>query len=121
VSAKRLTLSNLRAALWTLRSLRLAKQGLRDGGWESVQLPNAPNVAHSSLPAVDYVLRRNGATCLPIAIVRQAWFAAQGSRRDLVVGVTKPSRGFEAHAWLEGDPPCHSYGFHELLRRGYGG
>jgi hypothetical protein len=120
VAAKRLTPSNLRAALWALRSLRLAKKGLRAGQWESIQLPSAPNVPHSSLRAVDYVLRRNSASCLPTAILRQAWFAAHGSQRDLVIGVTTPSRGFEAHAWLEGDPPCHSDGFHELLRRPHG-
>jgi hypothetical protein len=55
--------------------------------------------------------------CLPAAIVRQAWFAAHGAKRDLVVGVTAPSGGFEAHAWLDGDPPCHTERFEELLRR----
>lgn len=33
----------------------------------------------------------------------QAWEAAHGRRRDLVVGITGPD-GFRAHAWLEGDP-----------------
>jgi Transglutaminase-like superfamily len=37
------------------------------------------------------------------SIVLQAWEAAHGRRRDLVVGVTD-SAGFRAHAWLEGDP-----------------
>jgi hypothetical protein len=49
--------------------------------------------------------------------VLQEWFAAQGSLRDIVIGVTAPNSDFQAHAWLEGDPPCHSEGFKELLRR----
>lgn len=63
------------------------------------------------------VLRRRSDTCLVRATVRQAWHAAHGVHRDLVIGVTAPGRGFQAHAWLDGDPPCHSEGFHELLRR----
>jgi Transglutaminase-like superfamily len=42
-------------------------------------------------------------SCLVNAIVLQAWEAAHGRRRDLVVGVTGPD-AFSAHAWLEGDP-----------------
>ncbi len=49
------------------------------------------------------MLRRRGESCLVKAIVLQAWQAAHGRRRDLIVGVTDPA-GFEAHAWLEGDP-----------------
>jgi hypothetical protein len=37
------------------------------------------------------------------AIVLQAWEAAHGRRRDLVIGTTGPE-GFRAHAWLEGGP-----------------
>jgi len=49
------------------------------------------------------VLRRRGESCLVKAIVLQAWEAAHGRRRDLIVGVTDPTE-FRAHAWLEGDP-----------------
>ncbi len=117
MSSRRFTVSNLRAAVWTLRALRAARKDLRGGRWESVELPRVPSVPPSSLRAVESVLRRSGAMCLPSAILRQAWFAAHGSQRDLVVGVTAPSRGFEAHAWLDGDPPCHTEPFEELLRR----
>jgi hypothetical protein len=86
-------------------------------GWDAAELPRVPDVHEKSLRAVEAVLRRTGATCLPAAIVRQAWFAAHGSERDLVVGVTAPSRGFEAHAWLDGDPPCHVKRYQELLKR----
>ena len=62
------------------------------------------------------MLRRMNATCLIRSQVGQAWDGAYGRRRDMLVGVTAPSTGFRAHAWLEGDPPCHSEGFSELLR-----
>ena len=42
-------------------------------------------------------------SCLVNAIVLQAWEAAHGRRRDLVVGITGAD-AFSAHAWLEGDP-----------------
>ena len=115
--SRRLTRSNLRAALWALRALRVARRELRAGRWESIELPRVPAVPDSAERAVEAVLRRRGATCLPRAVVRQAWFAARGSARDLVVGVTAPSGGFAAHAWLEGDPPCHTQRYQELLRR----
>ena len=117
MSPTRLTPSNLRAAFWTLRALRVAKKQVGTGRWDAVALPRVPDVPHASLHAVDSILGRTGATCLLTAIVRQAWFAAHGSKRDLVVGVTAPSGGFEAHAWLEGDPPCHAERFEEFLRR----
>jgi hypothetical protein len=44
-----------------------------------------------------------GETCLVNSIVVQAWEAAHGRRRDLVIGITGLD-GFRAHAWLEGDP-----------------
>ena len=117
MSPTRLTPSNLRAAFWTVRALRVAKRQVRTGRWDGVSLPRPPDLPQASLRAVDSILRRTGAACLPAAIVRQAWFSAHGAKRDLVVGVTAPSRGFEAHAWLEGDPPCHTEQFEELLRR----
>jgi hypothetical protein len=117
VSPRRVTVPNVRAALWALRALRVAKKELRSGVWESIKLPRPPPLPESAERAVEAVLRRSGATCLHRAIVRQAWFAAHGLRRDIVVGVTAPSAGFEAHAWLAGEPPCHSEGFEELLRR----
>lgn len=48
-------------------------------------------------------LRRRRESCLVNAIVLQAWEAAHGRTRDLVIGTTGPN-GFRAHAWLEGDP-----------------
>ena len=69
-------------------------------------------------------LRRIGETCLVNSIVMQAWEAAHGKRRDLVIGTTGPE-SFEAHAWLDGDPVVPASepdveamrDFGELLRR----
>jgi len=49
------------------------------------------------------------------ASVLQAWDAAHGHPRDLIIGVTAPAAGFRAHAWLDGEPAGEE--FEELLRR----
>lgn len=55
------------------------------------------------------MLRRTSPTCLERALVLQRWLAEQGSPRDVVIGVTAPSDGFAAHAWLEGEEHGHDY------------
>jgi hypothetical protein len=47
----------------------------------------------------------------------QRWHEAQGVALDVVIGVTAPSTGFKAHAWLEppGAPPPAN-GFSEITR-----
>ena len=101
---RRLQPANLRAAWWALRTARRTRRLLAAEGLEAALAPPAP----PPLPAeaergVSAVLRRRGESCLVKAIVLQAWQAAHGRRRDLIVGVTDPA-GFEAHAWLDGDP-----------------
>lgn len=80
--------------------------------------PDLPNRTRRGVTAV---LRRTGTSCLERSMVLQAWDAAHGRHRDLVVGVTAPGRStisnFRAHAWLEGDPASSSAGFRELFRR----
>jgi hypothetical protein len=80
-------------------------------------LPAAPELPNEAARGVYAVLRRRTDTCLVRSMVLQTWDAAHGRPRDLIVGVTSPSDGFQAHAWLEGDPPCEAEGFRELLRR----
>jgi Transglutaminase-like superfamily len=65
--------------------------------------PPPPRLPPASVRGVRAVLRRIGETCLVNAIVLQAWEAAHGRRRDLIVGATGP-QDFGAHAWLDGDP-----------------
>lgn len=79
-------------------------------------LPHPPQVHIDAMRGVDAVLRRQPSTCLERALVRQRWLAAHGQLREVIVGVTAPSAGFAAHAWLDGEnDPCDS-AFHELTR-----
>ena len=114
---RRLDLPTLRAALWTFRAVGITRRQLDKRGLDALELPTVPRLPPEAGRAVGAVLRRRQATCLVSATVRQAWHAAQGHSRDLMIGVTTPGSGFHAHAWLEGDPPCHEDAFHELIRR----
>jgi len=101
--------------VWALRARRTARQQL-PSGLAAVRLPPVPDLPETAAGAVRAALRVVRATCLERALVAQAWHQAHGASRDLVVGVTSP-RDFRAHAWLEGDPPCHDEALEELLRR----
>jgi hypothetical protein len=115
--ARRFEVPTIRAAWWALRGARRARGTLDRDGLEAVHnLPPVPALPDSARRGVEAVLRRRHDTCLVRSIVLQAWDHAHGVPRDLIVGVTSPSAGFEAHAWLEGDPPPDE-AFRELLRR----
>jgi Transglutaminase-like superfamily len=64
--------------------------------------PPPPPLPKDAERGVRAALRRLGESCLVNAIVLQAWEAAHGRRRDLVIGITGPN-DFSAHAWLQGD------------------
>lgn len=107
--------SLLRAAWWSLRAARRAQQAVLAGELENISLPRVPRLPERAHRGVAAVLRRERYTCLERALVRQAWHAAHGDGRDVVIGVRAPSAGFfGAHAWLEGDPD--GAGFTELSR-----
>jgi hypothetical protein len=110
-------LATLRAAWWALRAIRAARRGISRRGVAPVSLPAVPYLPGSAERGVTAALRRTHQRCLVRATVLQAWYAAHGQRRDLIIGVTAPGPDFQAHAWLAGNPPCHSDGFRELLRR----
>ena len=112
-----LTRHDLAAAWWTLRALRAARRRLRTADAAPIAVAPPPALPRSAVRGVNAVLRRSRATCLVKASVRQAWHAAQGSPRDLVIGVTAPAAGFRAHAWLDGDPESASGEYAELSRR----
>jgi hypothetical protein len=115
-SLLRADVSGLRAALWAVRAARRAPGSVRRAGAGAPSIPPPPRVGASGERAVQAVLSWRIYTCLERAVVRQAWEAAHGVRRELIIGVTSPSRGFSAHAWLEGDPPPDHEGFVELAR-----
>jgi hypothetical protein len=107
----------LRAAWWTVRAIRSARSQLRANAFDAVRLPGVPAVSPGAVRGVNAVLRRSRTSCLVNATIQQAWYAAHGAPRHLVIGVKDSAEGFEAHAWLEGDSPCHHEHFQELTRR----
>jgi hypothetical protein len=112
--------ATLRAAWWANRALRRTRRSLRAEGLATTSVAPPPPLPEHARRGVSAILHRTGASCLERSMVLQAWEAAHGRHRDLVVGVTAPGRGasaFRAHAWLEGDPPSSSAGFRELFRR----
>jgi Transglutaminase-like superfamily len=106
----------LRSALWAFRAAGAARRQLQRGGVGELRIPHAPAVSGASERGVWLGLHIRRATCLVRAAVRQRWYLDQGWPRTIVVGVTRPSNGFRAHAWLEGDSSPASENYHELLR-----
>jgi hypothetical protein len=104
-----------RAAWWTLRSARRVERSLARNGLQEPRLPRVPHLPAKSDRGVAAVLRRTDSTCLVSALVRQRWLAARGDCRDVIIGVTAPSTGFQAHAWLEGEQEDDEV-FAQLLR-----
>jgi hypothetical protein len=101
---RRLDPANLRAAWWALRTARRTRRLLAAEGLDAALGPPPPPLLPVEAErGAKAALRRRGQSCLVTAIVLQAWEAAHGRRRDLIVGVTSSSQ-FRAHAWLEGDP-----------------
>ena len=109
-------IASMRAAWWSLRAIRQTRRQLGSGGLDALRLKPPPKLPPGAVKGVRATFRLWEQTCLVHAAVLQKWFASQGSHRDIVIGVTAPNDDFLAHAWLEGDPPCHSEGFEELLR-----
>src|SRR4051794_7945275 len=106
----------VRAGWWAHRASRAARRAISSSAWRSPGLPAPPPVAANAEPAVHLVLRVRRENCFVRALVRKAWLLAHGDDRSLVIGVKPPSQGFEAHAWLEGDPAESHAGFSELYR-----
>lgn len=113
------TVAEARAALWAARASWMVRSQLRRPGTLEAQLPAPPRLPATAVRGVTGVLRRANARCLVQAWVLQSWYGAQGEPHDVVVGVTKPSEGFKAHAWLDGQHGCADGTFHELMRRPY--
>jgi hypothetical protein len=97
---------------WTLRTWWRVHRRLARGGWGSAERGNAallPPAGRAGPPpggsarAARLVLACCRATCLEIALVRQARAAGAGVAVDVIVGVTAPASGFRAHAWVDGD------------------
>jgi transglutaminase superfamily protein len=109
--------ADLRAALWAARALRQARRRLAEGQTRQIRLHPPPTLPASAVRGVEAILRRRRHTCLEGALVRQRWLAAHGVKCDVVIGVTAPSAGFSAHAWLDrGDAPAPARPHVEIAR-----
>ncbi len=108
-------LAAARGAAWALRACGEARRGLRTVELDALALPAVPALPRGAGRGVQAVLRRTRWSCLERAVVRQRWLAAQGDRRDLLIGV-QAGPPIAAHAWLEGDPATASEGYEELSR-----
>lgn len=106
----------VRAAWWAWRSALRTRRRLSAVGLDATAVPPPPRLRDAERRIVAGVLRRMGATCLVRSMVLQAWDSSHGRSRALVIGVVAPSKGFRAHAWLEGDPACRDE-FTEFTRR----
>lgn len=111
---KQLRPTSLRAALWTVSACR-AVHSCDGGVMRGPALPEAPQGPVSAAGVVHLVLRARGEQCLVRSYVRQAWLAAHGDQRELVIGTTGVD-GFAAHAWLSGEDDTEGVGFQELMR-----
>ena len=105
----------LRAAWWAYRCLRDTRRRLA-AGYSDVRV-TPPALPAAAVRGVDAVLRRAHPTCLEAALVRQRWLTTHGVLCDVVIGVTAPSDGFRAHAWLDGPSESAAHRpWHELTR-----
>ena len=103
-----LGLAEMRAARWADGALRDVRRELSNGPISPVVVAPVPELPARSRRGVDALLRIRRSTCLEAALVRQNWLAAQGDRRDVVIGVGAPADGFIAHAWLDGEEQAAS-------------
>lgn len=105
----------VRVTIWAVRACRRVRRQLSQGGLDTVRIPAPPVGGDRDL--VLRALRRANGNCLERALVLQRFYASQRSRRTVVIGVTAPSSGFHAHAWLDGETDAYREGMVEILRR----
>ena len=112
----RLRMTALLGAAWTVYSVIVVKRRLRRDGLRATA-PRAPRWDGHASRAVKGVLDRLEPTCLQRALVAQAWRAAHGDPRDVVIGVPHTGlRGAAAHAWLADTDAESARTHHELHR-----
>lgn len=111
-------LASLRAAWWGFRAIESARRlPAVDLVIQPGSLPAVPPGVWDGERGLRAALRLRRPNCLVRATVLQSWHAAHGDFRDVVIGVTSPSSGFKAHAWLDGQEFDGGAGFSELTRR----
>ncbi len=109
--------ASARSIWWARRAARRVQADLAIVGLDGLEVAPPPALPRGCRRWVVAVLRARQDTCLVRSVVLQAWDAAHGRPRDLIIGVTAPGRDFQAHAWLDGEPERASAGFSEFTRR----
>ena len=103
-------------AMWALLAVFLAKRRLAQNGLSARVL--APRwLPSTGSRGVTAVLHKLSPTCLERALVAQAWRAAHGDLRDIVIGI--PIFGMKdstAHAWLDGTDAQSTHEYREIHR-----
>jgi len=108
-------LPTVRAMWWSLTAMVRVRRALRRRGLEAIAVPPPPALPGQAFRGVRLVLRTRPSTCLERAFVLQAWYAAQGAPKAVVIGIAGPSKDFRAHAWLDGERAAEAE-YQELLR-----
>jgi hypothetical protein len=106
----------LSAAAWAVVAARYARRQLRRHG-ASASVPKPFRATPAGTRGVQAALRRYAPTCLERALVEQAWLAALGTERSIVIGV--PPEGLKsakAHAWVDGTGGPEAEAYLELYR-----
>jgi hypothetical protein len=109
------TPDDLRAGIWTVRCLVRCRH-LDEHDVRAVPLPSSAGIGPRGGRAVQRLLRDRRDKCLSNALIAQAWRADHGDPVDVVIGVTAPSSGFSAHAWLADAPEAARAGHEEIHR-----
>lgn len=110
--------NTLRAAWWTVRSVRGVRRDLKRDGVRARVKPPPAKLPWGSRTGVMGVLSRLSPTCLERALVLQAWLSAHRIHRDVVVGVARdPDGNVRAHAWIEGITHPNEYARYSVIHR----
>ena len=108
--------STLAGALWATLAVKVVRRRLKRRGL-AAKIPFPPRLGPGAERGVRAALRRLSPTCLERALVEQAWLAAAGRPRDVIIGL--PPGGMKdgpAHAWVDGTDPAASAHYLELHR-----
>lgn len=100
-----------------MRALRRVRRELRTKQVDAVTVPVSPSAGMAAIHGPLGVLRLQHATCLERALVMQRWLDDQGHPCEVIIGVSRPSSGFTAHAWLETDRISTEHAEHKEIMR----
>jgi transglutaminase superfamily protein len=106
----------LAGAFWATLAALLVRRRLKHDG-VGARVPPPPHLGRGATRGVMGALGRLKPTCLERALVLQTWLAAQGTLRDVVIGVPRDGmKSAPAHAWVDGTDTVSPANYLELHR-----